>query len=57
MELDPLELESRAVVSCLAWVLGTELSPSGRAASTFNLAAISPSLKACFLMVPGLNSA
>lgn len=57
MELDPLELESRGVVSCLAWVLGTELSPSGRAASTFNLAAISPPLKACFLMVPGLISA
>lgn len=33
---DPMELEFQVVVNCLLWMLRTELSPSGRPASTHN---------------------
>lgn len=37
-----LELKLRMAVNCLMWVLGTELSSSGRVLSVLNYDAISP---------------
>ena len=34
---DPLELELQVVMSCLIWVQGTEIKPSGRASSILDL--------------------
>jgi hypothetical protein len=39
---DPLELELQAVVSCLVWVMGSELRPSGRAVSDLNHWVVTP---------------
>lgn len=39
--LDTLELELQVTMNCLMWVLGTELGPSARVASTF-LLSVSP---------------
>lgn len=38
----PLALKLQMAVSCLMWVLGTELSSSGRVLSVLNYNAISP---------------
>jgi hypothetical protein len=40
--LDPLELESWAVVSNLTWMLGAEVSSSRRTTSALNTCTISP---------------
>ena len=42
--LDPLELELQTAVSCLAWVLGTELGSSAEVVTHFLL------LFVCFIM-------
>lgn len=45
---DPLELELQAIVSCLTWVLGTELRPSARALCILHCGAISLDLEKNF---------
>lgn len=42
-QMDPLELELLAVVSCFKWVLGTELLVSSIATSAFSPLATFPS--------------
>lgn len=42
MVSDVLELELQIVVSCLDWMLGTELGSSSKAVCTSNCQAISP---------------
>lgn len=44
MASDPLEWNTWAVVSCIIWELGTELSSSARTACTLNRQSTSPFL-------------
>lgn len=43
--MDPLQLESQAIVSCQIWLLGTNFCSSVRAARTFDCGAIFLALK------------
>lgn len=49
--LDPLELELQVSVSCLTWMLVTELGPSANAAKTPNHLAISPSVYIIYIHI------
>ena len=51
---DPLELELHAVVSCLTWVLGTELGSSAKVVTHFLLLLLFVSL--CGIGCPGTGS-
>lgn len=48
---DPLKLELWVVISCLTWVLGSELGSSVRAANFLNLGAMCPVPREQFLFL------